>query len=93
MPLLFRRWHSQYFYHCVEHRLDCFLVLRLGGSFEIKIDVVLLGFVSKVLHLHSAIVVQVNLVSNKDFNSINTTDTLHAFIVVRNAFERRGIFN
>ena len=53
-----------------------------------KVDIVLLGLVTKILHLRSAIVVQVALVSNKDYNRVSGAYTFHTFVVVRNTFER-----
>ena len=58
-----------------------------------KVDIVLFGLVTKILHLRSAIVVQVALVSNKDLNRVSGADTFYTFVVVRNTFERRGKVN
>ena len=48
------------------------------------------GLVTKILHLRSAIVVQVALVSNEDYNRVSGADTFYTFVVVRNTFERCG---
>ena len=58
-----------------------------------KVDIVFLSLVTKILHLRSAIVVQVALVSNKDLNRVSGADTFHIFVPVRNTFERRGKIN
>ena len=55
-----------------------------------KVDIVLLGLVTKILHLRSAIVVQVALVSNEDYNRVSGADTFYTFVEVRNTFERSG---
>ena len=81
---------SQLLYYGIKHRLDCSLVFGIGGSLEVEIDVELLSFISEVLHLDSAGVVEITLVSNEDLNRICGAGPLHSFVVVRDTFERRG---
>ena len=58
-----------------------------------QVDPVLLGFVGEVLHLDSAVVVQIALVANEHLYRVCGADSFDTFEVVRDTFERGGHVN